>query len=530
MSPEEIPKTTDTIQTPRDVLFFAAGCSFIAGTVFGGLGITLVVSIILITIILAISLLVIFLCMFYMKDFVNLSYEWVRMRPAIILIIAGSFLMGHIYYVVDDYNYTLSQSTVERITDFEGKIINEPLRGLKTQTVRVALKSSEKDTENIMKGQQVSIKTDLYPELSYGDVVQISGDIVPVPRDSYGNYLMKEGVHGSLFYPEIHVVRNEGNPILKTLFTIRRFMKSHISRLFGQQHAAFLSGILLGDKEEFSPEFLKKLSASGTMHLVALSGMNIMIITLIIIALFSKIFREKKRSQLIATFLTVALFVAMTGFQVSAIRAALMAFLIAFAKMTHRIYRPHNAIAFIALIITLWNPKAPVFDLGFQLSFLATLAIIYLAPLLRLIPFLKKNGFLEWREITAMTAAAVLGVAPITIINFENFSFTALFANIGILAAILPMTITGFLSLFLSMTFPSLAFLMVQPTAFLADYVMYLIETFAVLYVPFNPEIGFAFAVVYYCIMVSVCYQWSPACKNKASIQLTPTAPERYEQ
>lgn len=472
-----------------DILLFFAACSFVAGAILGGLGAPPVV---------ATLALVPLVC-------VGLFY---RVRPILLITVAMLLLAGNTYYALDDYAYQKAQRAVESVTHFEGVVVDEPRRSLTAQTAKVAIESA--DIAGASEGR-VYIRTDLFPELLYGDVVRVSGIVVPPPRDSYGNYMAKEHLHGTLFYPKVKVVDNKGSSLFAALFSVRQSLKDHISRLFVQQHTAFLSGILLGDKDEFSPEFLQKLSVSGTMHLMALSGSNMVIIIFIALGIFSVVFWGRKRPQFIATFGAVALFVAMTGFQVSAIRAALMAFIVGFANVTHRIYNPHNAIALAAFVITIWNPKAPVFDLGFQLSFLATLAIIYVAPALKRIPFLRADGVLGWRDALAITAAAQLGVAPITIINFGNFSFTALLANIGILAVIPLLTVMGFLVAFLSMLAPPLAFLISQPIALLVEYVVFIVETFAVVQMPFNPEIGTVAVAVYYCVVIWICWRWSPA-------------------
>ncbi len=473
---------------PDQLLFFAS-CTFVAGTIFGGLGAPPLI---------AVLILVPFFCV---------ALFW-KMRVAVLAGAAVLFLAGNSYYAVDDYMYREAQRAVASVTQFEGIIVDEPRRGLEAQTAKVELTSS--DGESIS-GGRVYLRVDLFPELAYGDIVRVSGAVVPPPTDSYGNYMAKEHIHGSMFYPNVEVLGNKGNPLFAALVHVRQTLKEHIGRLFNQQHTAFLSGILLGDKDEFSPTFLEKLSTSGTMHLMALSGSNMIIIIFIALGIFSVIFWGRKRLQFATTFGTVALFVAMTGFQVSAIRAALMASIVGLATLTHRLYRPHNALALAALIIAVWNPKAPVFDLGFQLSFLATLAIIYLAPVLKRLPFLQTEGTLGWRDALAVSAAAQLGVAPITIINFANFSFTGLLANIAILAVIPVLTIMGFLVALFSMVFPPLALLIREPIAFLIDYVVSVVETFAVVYAPFNPEVGLAAATLYYCVVIWICWRWSPA-------------------
>ncbi|RJQ34064.1 ComEC family competence protein [Candidatus Parcubacteria bacterium] len=472
---------------PENVLFLSA-CGFVGGVISGGLGVP--------------PLFAFFASLLVIPALIR------RLRFAVIMGMAAVFIAGNLYYALDDYAYRSALRAVEHVTGFEGRLVDEPRRSLEAQTAKVDIRSADVPEAA---GSRVYVRTELHPELSYGDIVRVSGEIIPPPSDSYGNYMAKEHVHGTAFYPEIEVLGNEANPLFKVLFGVRNHLQTILARLFNSQQAAFLSGILLGDKDGFSPEFLEKLSVSGTMHLMALSGLNMTIIVFAALGVFSLIFWKRKRPQFIATFSLVALFVAMTGFQVSAVRAALMAFLVGFADMTHRLYSPHNAIAFAALVITAWNPKAPVFDLGFQLSFLATLAIIYLTPVIKRLPFLKKDGVLGWRDVLAITLAAQLGVAPLTIINFGNFSLTALLANIGILAVIPLLTVAGFLVAFAYMLFPPLALLLSKPIAFLIDYVVLIVETFAVVYLPFNPNIGFVAATLYYAVLIWICWRYSPA-------------------
>ena len=472
----------------NDLLFFAA-CSFVVGTVAGGIGISPAGS--LIALLTAVPIFFI-----------------LKLRLVAILTIAFLFIAGNTYYAVDDYLYRQALRATEKITVIEGIVVNDPRYRAGVQAAKVRI--LESDIEEALDAR-VYVRLESFPELSYGDVIRATGSVVPPPADSYGNYMAKERMHGTMFYPDIEVIDNEAASLLGRLFTLRHSLKERIGRLFTQEQSAFLSGIMIGDTDEFSQEFLEKLSLSGTMHLTALSGLNMTILVFAALGIFSVIFWKRRRLQFIATFSSVALFVAMTGFQVSAIRAALMAFLVGLASLTSRLYTPRNAIAFAALLITLWNPKSAVFDLGFQLSFLATLAIIYLAPVLKRIPFFQPEGFLGWRDVLAITLAAQLGVAPLSIINFENFSLTSLLANIGVLAVIPFLTVYGFLVIGASMLFAPLGHVLVIPAAFLMEYTIAVVNTFAVLYIPFNPEIGALSIIIYYCVVAWVCFRYSPA-------------------
>ena len=473
---------------PDNLLFFAA-CSFVLGTVAGGLGIPP-----------AGTILVLFA--------ITPIFFILKLRLIALATIVLLFFGGNAYYAVDDYAYRQALRVAEKITSLEGRVLNDPRYRAGAQIAKVEV--IEFNAENASR-VRVYIRLESFPELSYGDLVRSTGDVVPPPSDSYGNYMAKEGMHGSMFYPNIEILGNDGNLLFERLFAIRHALKESLGRLFTQEQSAFLSGITIGDTDDFSKEFLEKLSVSGTLHLTALSGLNMTIIIFAALGIFSVVFWQRKRLQFTVTFSLVALFVAMTGFQVSAIRAALMAFLVGFAGITNRLYNPHNAIALAALLITLWNPKSAVFDLGFQLSFLATLSIIYFAPVLKLLPLLRTEGILGWRDVLAITLAAQLGVAPLSIINFGNFSFTSLLANIGILVVIPILTIMGFIVAFTTMIFTPLGHLLSKPIAFLIDYVIMVVNTFSVVYVPFNPEIGAVAALLYYAILVWICWRYSPA-------------------
>lgn len=467
-----------------DTVFFLAGGGFVLGAMLGGAGVPPLMA---------------FLGFAFALPFL---FAW-KIRATILFAIGILFLAGNVYYALDDYKYQRALRAAESVTSFEGIVIDEPRRSLEAQTATV-----KGSLGNV--SIRLFVRTELYPELRYGDTVLVTGEVVPPPADSYARYMANAHVHGTMFYPEVEVTGHKGNFLFKALYGFRNAMKERLALLFSQQHAAFLSGILLGEKDEFSPEFLDKLSVSGTMHLMALSGLNMTIIVFAALGIFTVVFRGRTRPIFIATFSLVALFVTMTAFQVSAVRAALMAFLVGLAKVTNRLYKPHIAIVFAAFLISVWNPKAPLFDLGFQLSFLATIAIIYLAPVLKRIPFFQKDGVLGWRDALAITLAAQIGVAPLTITQFENFSLTALLANIAILAVIPFLTVSGFIVAFTTFVFMPLASLLAKPMMFLIDYVIAVVEIFSVAYVPFNPHVGIIAALLYYACMLYLCFRWYP--------------------
>ena len=216
----------------------------------------------------------------------------------------------------------------------------------------------------------------------------------------------------------------------------------------------------------------------------------------------------------LTTFFAILLFVAMTGFQVSAVRAAIMAFIVALAKESGRIYNPRNALILAAFVITAINPKIPVFDLGFELSFIATAAIVYLAPAFERVSFLRKGGFFSWRDALRITLAAQIAVAPLAIAHFSNFSFTALPANVALLGIMPLLMVFGFSVIAVSTISTSFATLLSKPVAFLLDYAASIVEIFSTVQIPFNPEIGIVSVFVYYAALIFVSLRWSEPAKN----------------
>jgi ComEC/Rec2-related protein len=480
---------------PHNIFFFAAG-GFVIGTALGGLGLSPVE--------IVIALLAAAGAFFVFSHL--LSGESRRsLSPLLFSIALAGILAGGFYYAFDDYRYHQRQAALLSSKVFEGRVLAPPgIRGDKSPRQRVTLELSGG-------AGRIFLHADLYPKLSYGDKVHLKGEIVPPPPDSYGRFMAKERVEGTVFQPEdLRVVGSGGNALMRALFSLRERIKDTNARLFTAKQSAFLSGILLGDRDAFTEEFLEKLSESGTMHLTALSGLHMAIIVFALFAVSGVVFWRNRKFGIAATFTAVALFVAMTGFKVSAVRASLMAFLVRLATEAGRKYSPRNAITLAAFIIVLANPKSIVFDLGFQLSFAAVLSIIYFAPVLMRFAFFAQKSFLNWRVILAITLAAQIGVFPITAHNFANFSFSALPANIAILIVMPVLMGLGYVTALSGMLAPAAGAFLAVPTAFLTEYAITAVELFARLRIPFNPELGMPGAILYYVILVWICLRWNP--------------------
>lgn len=442
---------------------------------------------------------------------VGASVLFLRIRIIVALLPAIACIVGALYYAIDDVRYVTGMNAVVGDISMTGHVIAPPHYGISHQSVRVSV--DERDNVSVHH-LRLTLYTELRPRLRYGDIVHARGRVVPPPEDSFGRYMTNNHLAGTLFYPEMTIVRAGGNPILSLLGTARQTMQAILNRHFSQEESALLHGILLGNRDEFSRAFLDKLSMSGTMHVTALSGLHMAIIVFMCKAVFRRMFFGREVPTFVATFITVLVFVALTGFAVSALRASMMAFLVALAQNTSRLYNPRNALALAAFVLTLINPKVPVFDIGFQLSFFATSAIIYFAPILQRFAFFQTAGTFAWRSILAITLSAQIAVLPLTIVYFSNFSLSMLPANIALLTVVPVMMALGFMTIGLGLIASALADVMSIPTSFLAQYALSVIEFFYTWRVPINPEVSTLAILLYYSVLLLIIARYSPAAKN----------------
>jgi len=344
-----------------------------------------------------------------------------------------------------------------------------------------------------------------YPRFAYGDLIKVSGTIKHPPEE-FLSYYQKERIAGIVNYPKIELVESgRGNAVKAALLSFKSHIISTFKHVLPAQKAAFLSGIVLGEREEFSKEFKEKMSLSGTTHLVALSGYNISIIAIAAAAFFGAWF-----SRSIAFYFSIALiilFVLMTGGEASIVRAAIMGIITLVAKEKERIYSVRNSIVIAAFLMVLWNPRLLVFDLGFQLSFAALLGIVYLVPELKRWLGVNDGGLLQWKENAVTTIGAQFAVAPLLLGTFGTFSLSSFLANILILSAV-PLTMSlGFLIGGLGFISEFLARIVALLVDVLLAYELWIIDLFSKISFPIVTEsFGFTSAVVYYAILAGAVY------------------------
>jgi len=399
---------------------------------------------------------------FVLLFFTLLSFNKIGVLSAIFLLM---FSLGVLrFHFVDKGATIYIENQVGQKVSLSGKIIDEPDIRENNQKLTVEVKNGKDET-------QILITTDFNQDFKYGDEINFSGKLSK-PENfmtdqgkefDYINYLKKDGIFYLINYPKIEIVsRNNGNFIKAELFYLKEKFLQKMNFVISSPENLFMGGLILGEKASFDQAMTQSFINTGTIHIVALSGYNVTIVAEWIMKIFSFL---PKNFGIGLGILTIILFIIMTGASSTAIRAGIMATLALTARALGRNYDVGRALALAAFVMIFLNPLILVYDVSFQLSFMATVAVIYLTPKIEK-HFLWVTEKFGLRDIISVTTAAYLFVMPFILYKMGNLSLVALPANILILPFV-PFTMmlgfitgfVGFISYFLSVPVGYLAYL-----------------------------------------------------------------------
>lgn len=330
---------------------------------------------------------------------------------------------------------------------------------------------------------KILITTWRYPEYRYGDKLEVTGklDSPPVFNEfNYRDYLKKDGIFAVMSWPKIEVLGSDsGNPVISALFSFKNKFETATSRFLSLPQQGFLEALVFGDESNISTEWKEKLNLTGTRHIAAVSGMNITIISMIVINFFISI-GLWRRQAFWASVILLALYILMIGAPASAVRAGVMGGILIFSQYLGRMSSAGRAVVFAATLMLFLNPLLLRFDIGFQLSFLAVCGIIYLQP--RFLKWFRKipePKIFPLRSTLAATFAAQVFTMPILIFNFGYIPVLSPVINILIVPFLAPLTILLFIFGFSSMLFWPLGYVLSWPAWLSLSYLTSVIDIFS---------------------------------------------------
>ena len=287
----------------------------------------------------------------------------------------------------------------------------------------------------------VLVRTARYPQYHYGDTLQIFGTLETPPvfeGFSYRDYLARRGVYAMMRRARITLLEPQrGFSPRAEMYRFKARANAVITRILPQPEASLLSGILLGLRSSIPRDLYDKFNATGTSHVIVISGSNISLVVGLLLLVGEKLLGRRRAAFL--ALLGVALYTVMVGADAAVVRAAIMGVLYVLAMVLGRPNAVLNALFASALAMTAANPLT-LWDAGFQLSFLATLGLIVLVPPLERLAagWLKRldgtpvAGLASdmLKEALLVTLAAQIITAPLILYQFGRFSLVSLPANL----------------------------------------------------------------------------------------------------
>ncbi|MCL4236860.1 MAG: ComEC/Rec2 family competence protein [Anaerolineae bacterium] len=297
-----------------------------------------------------------------------------------------------------------------------------------------------------------------YGDYAFGDRVRVAGSLVTPPEFdtfSYRDYLARRGVYAIVPNARVELLaRRQGSPWRQALFELRDDARATLDRLLPSPEAPLLSGILLGLDDELPANTQEDFSRTGTAHIIAISGSNLIIIMKVVLSLLTPLLGIRRAR--LATVASVVIYAVFVGGDPAVVRAAIMGGLALFAAQTGRKAHGITSLAFAAWLMSLHNP-AILWDAGFQLSAVATAGLVLFgdsfiraleAGLRLLLPGGTARKVTGWlAEPVAISLAAQVAITPLALIYFGTLSPAALLANALVVSVQPYIMIFGWLTL-----------------------------------------------------------------------------------
>jgi len=402
---------------------------------------------------------------------------WGRKRrrvliPALILILV---VVGAWRYTTNPFEPCFSPSDLAtynrdnpygRPSVLEGVIVGWPEQRDNYNQYRVRVDSRwEGEYERSVDGVAL-VRSDKETLYAYGDHIRIRGVAATPPTFpdfNYRRFLARKDIHTLIKRASIaHSASDQGHPFWSALYSVRARASDILNEILPEPYSALANGMILGIESGIPRELYDDFNITGTSHVIVISGSNIAIVSGILLGLFTRLFGRRKRVAVSVTIGGIILYTLLVGADAAVTRAALMGILFVIAIGLGRQSTAIISLFVAAMIMLVLNPLT-LWDVGFQLSAMATLGLILFSqPLQRAwdarigkrIPKVANNLL---AEALLVTLAAQITTMPLVVYYFGRLSIISFLANFLIIPVQPPIMIAGGLAIFAGFIFLPLA-------------------------------------------------------------------------
>ena len=266
---------------------------------------------------------------------------------------------------------------------------------------------------------------------------------------NFKKYLRNKQIYQQSFINQNQIRRleeNAGNDIIAFSLNLRKkLVAKFYTYLADKEAAAMASTLILGYRANLSKEIISAYSKTGTLHILSVSGMHVGIV-FIVLNFMLKPLRKNRKLRFLSALIIISsiwFYALITGLSPSVLRAAVMLSFVILGKTFNKNLNTYNLLAISAFFLLLYNPFN-LFDVGFQLSYLAVIGLVFLHPKIYHLLYIK-NKLLDYAwSYSALSVAAQLATFPISIYYFHQFPVYFLLSN---LLVVLPVTLIMYLGI-----------------------------------------------------------------------------------
>jgi competence protein ComEC len=282
-------------------------------------------------------------------------------------------------------------------------------------------------------------------------------------KSSYSDYLHQRGIYAVTHIKSsmdlIILSGNRGNGLKKIALKIKNKIAGLTRNYLANPAASVMNAMILGDKKDIPGFIYESMVNTGTVHILVVSGFNVGLVAYIL-NIFLKLIRIPRKARFYLIVPILVMYCLVTGFSAPVLRATLMAIILLLAYLLQREPDIGNICALSALAILIFNPNQ-LFDIGFQLSFVSVISIIFLNPLIRSLvraDKLKSKALKYLADSFLVSLAAWLATAGFIAYYFNTFSLITVLANLFVVPLASFITISGFVLSASALFFPPLAY------------------------------------------------------------------------
>lgn len=362
--------------------------------------------------------------------FYRQSPSWVVVATVAVGLLLSGLGLWRSDMAVSQYAHSPLRAQVGQEITLEGVVAREP--DVRENNIQLYVEVAKTD-------DVVLVSVDRFSEVAYGDTVLATGKL-EVPEEFvtdfgrtflYPEYLKAKGVQFRISFAQVEVLGSgDGNLVVSSLLTFKQDFVAKLGTVLNEPQSGLGVGLLLGVKRALGEELEEAFRKTGIIHIVVLSGYNVMLVVAFVLFLLSTFLPFTARS--VFGIMAVILFALLVGLSPTVMRASIMAVLVLLAPLLGRRYDLMRALLLAGCGMIMFNPYILLYDVGFQLSFIATLGLVLVAPQFELL-LINAPNTLKIREFFIATLATQVAVAPLLLYQIGQLSLIALLVNVLVL-------------------------------------------------------------------------------------------------